>query len=337
VLGHETQKLAFRRAIQRGRLAHAYLFCGLKGVGKHTFALELAKALLCESRLGSLKDLPEACDRCAACVQIDAGTHPDFFAAARPAELQEFPIELMREVCQGFALKPARGRGKVVVLDDADDLNEEASNCFLKTLEEPPPRAVLILVGTSPDRQLATIVSRCQVILFSPLAPALVDDILRKRGIEDPAFRAQLVRIGAGSPGRALELADPELWAFRTTLLTALAHSGGPSPKIAKDWLAFVEAAGKEAPAQRRRARAVLALIVDYLLDALNVSVGAPPQRTGAEDMPHLLSFASQVSPDTLVTLLARCLATDRHIERNVQVVLSLEAFVDAVAQQAVI
>ena len=157
VRGHEAQVEAFRRAARRGRLAHAYLFTGPAGVGKRLFAVELAKALLCEGNAG---DELEACDRCPACAQVEAGTHPDFYPAARPADALEFPIELMRELCQGFALKSARGRGKVVVIDGADDLNRESANCFLKTLEEPPPRSVLILIGSSPDRQLSTIVSR---------------------------------------------------------------------------------------------------------------------------------------------------------------------------------
>ncbi len=77
---------------------------------------------------------------------------------------------MIRELCDQFALKPARGLRKVAILDDADDLNEEASNAFLKTLEEPPPGAVLILIGTSAELQLETIVSRCQVVRFDPLA-----------------------------------------------------------------------------------------------------------------------------------------------------------------------
>src|SRR5205823_253554 len=111
----------------------------------------------------------DACDRCPSCVQVGASTHPDFFQAVRPADAHEFPIELMRELCQGFSLRSARGRGKVVVLDGADDLNDESANCFLKTLEEPPPDSVLILVGSSADRQLSTVVSRCQVVRFAPL------------------------------------------------------------------------------------------------------------------------------------------------------------------------
>src|SRR5262249_30749997 len=140
----------FRRAVGRGRLAHAYLFTGPTGVGKRLFAVELARALLCEASPGAL----EACGRCPSCLLMGAGNHPDFAVAVRPPEALEFPIELMRSVCAGFSLRPARGRGKVVVIDDADDLNEESANCFLKTLEEPPPRSVLILIGSQPERQL---------------------------------------------------------------------------------------------------------------------------------------------------------------------------------------
>ena len=78
-----------------------------------------------------------------------AATHPDLTLAGRPEESLELPISVIRDFCHKLALKPARGRGKVAILDDADDLNEEAANCFLKTLEEPPPRSVFILVGSS--------------------------------------------------------------------------------------------------------------------------------------------------------------------------------------------
>src|SRR5207247_3686112 len=160
VRGHEAQILAFSRAVARGRLAHAYLFTGAPGIGKRVFAGELAKALLCEhpspptpvpsgERVASRA--LEACDQCESCTLFDAGTHPDYFTVARPEDKNELPIEVMRELCRGFSLKPARGRAKVALLDDADDLNDQAANCFLKTLEEPPPRSVFFLVGTSPE------------------------------------------------------------------------------------------------------------------------------------------------------------------------------------------
>jgi DNA polymerase-3 subunit delta' len=335
--GHEAHVEEFARAVRRGRLAHAYLFVGPPGIGKRTFAVELAKALLCETVPAGPRaaDAPlQACDRCPACIQVEAGTHPDFLAAARPAESQEFPIDLMRDVCQSFALKPARGRGKVVVLDGADDLNEEAANCFLKTLEEPPPRSVLILVGSSPERQLATIVSRCQVVRFAPLAPALVDELLRAQGVEDAELRARLVRVSGGSPGQALELADPEVWQFRRTFLEALVRPAPDAIKLGRALMGFVEEGGKETAAQRRRGRLFLRLLVDFLDDALTLGLGGSPRRTGPEDLPLLEALAGRAEADLLLALLERCLEADRHVERNVQLVLALEALLDALLQK---
>src|SRR5438270_3335729 len=195
VRGHTAVVRLFAEAWRRGRLAHAYLFAGPPGVGKRLFADELARALLCENPpAGRL----EACDQCPSCLQVAAGTHPDFFVAVKPEDKLEFPIDVMRELCQSLSLKSARGRGKVAIVDDADDLNEESANCFLKTLEEPPPRSVLVLIGSSADRQLPTIVSRCQVIRFAPLPDPLVAELLRARGVEDAALLGRLVRLAAG-------------------------------------------------------------------------------------------------------------------------------------------
>src|SRR5262245_21693826 len=180
VRGHEAQVRAFEHAVRRHRLAHAYLFVGPAGVGKRLFAGELARALLCEN---PPPDRLEACDRCPGCVQVEAGTHPDFFASARPEDSPNFPIDVMRELSRHLSLKPVRGRGKVAIVDDADDLddpitNNAAANAFLKTLEEPPPGSIILLVGTSAERQLPTIRSRCQVVRFAPLPPDVVTQLL---------------------------------------------------------------------------------------------------------------------------------------------------------------
>src|SRR5262245_31440559 len=100
VKGHDAVVEQFARAVERGRLAHAYLFAGPRGVGKRLFARELAKTLLCEA--APAKKF-EACDKCPACVQVDAETHPDLFAIGRPEESLELPIEVVRELCRGFA------------------------------------------------------------------------------------------------------------------------------------------------------------------------------------------------------------------------------------------
>ncbi len=332
VRGHERLVAGFRRAVRRGRLAHAYLFIGAAGIGKRLFAVELAKALLCED---PPPDWPlTACDRCAACVQVEAGTHPDFLIAATPPEKHEFPIELMREVCNNFLLKSARGHGKVVVIDDADDLNEESANCFLKTLEEPPPGSVLILIGGHADRQLQTIVSRCQVVRFASLPPHLVNDLLREQGMDDAAQRERLVQVSGGSPGLALGLADPALWEFRRVLLAGLTAKQVDSVGLSKQLMEFVESAGKESAAQRQRAQLVLRLLIDFLDDALSLSIDGPLRRSAPEDRPTVEALAQRLGADRLVRLLERCLEADEQIDRRVQLVLTLEAVLDALGRQ---
>ena len=234
------------------RLAHAYLFVGPAGIGKRLFAKELAKALLCEAkkRPGTL----EACDQCESCLLVDAGTHPDLFQVSRPEDKNEMPAEVMTNLCRDFCLKAARGHGKIGLIDDADDFNEESANCFLKTLEEPPPGSIFILLGTSLDRQLATIKSRCQMVRFAPLPDNHVRQLLQEQGVEDAAMLDRLVRLSGGSPGQALALADETLWQFRRSLLQAFAQPKVDSVALGKSLVEFAEEAGKETASQRRRA-----------------------------------------------------------------------------------
>lgn len=331
VRGHDHWIEAFARVVERGRLAHAYLFAGPQGVGKRLFAEELAKTLLCESprRQGFAP-----CDQCPSCHQVAAGTHPDFHVAGRPEESLELPIDTVREYCKNFGLKSARGRGKVAILDDADDMNLEAANCFLKTLEEPPPRSLLLLIGSSPERQLATILSRCQVVRFAPLPVSEVMELLLAHGIEDRAFAERLARLSGGSVGLALALADAEIWQFRRQMVASLARPRMDSVAFSKAWVHFVEEAGKEAALQRRRAALLLRLLIDLLASALSLCLGGTPRLVDPEDQPAVSALAARADPEKLAALIDRCLEADYQIERRVQLVLLEEALVDALGQQ---
>jgi DNA polymerase-3 subunit delta' len=334
VRGHEAQVKHFTEARRRGRLAHAYLFVGPAGVGKRLFAGELAKALLCEN---PPSDRLEACDRCAGCVQVEAGTHPDFFAVGRPEEAPAMPIDVIRDLCAQLSLKPMRGHGKVAIIDDADEFDDPitgnaAANAFLKTLEEPPPGSVLLLIGASADRQLPTILSRCQLVRFAPLRSEQVADLLCDQGI-DKALVERLVRLSGGSPGQALALADPALWEFRRRLLQGLTQPKRDSVALAKQWMQFAEEAGKEAAAQRRRAALALRLLIDFLNDALRVSEGGTARLTEADDQRAAQELATRTGTERLLALLERCLEADVQIDRRVQLVLILEALTDALGR----
>ncbi len=331
LLGHEGIVDAFRRTLKRGRLAHAYLFTGPTGVGKRLFALEVARALLCS---GNHSDDPlNACGHCPDCIQVEAGTHPDLYQVARPEDAHEFPVKLMQDVCRTLSLKSARGRGKIIIIDEADDLNEESANCFLKTLEEPPTGSVFILIGSTPDRQLPTIVSRCQVIRFAPLADALVEESLRQRDIDDPTLIARLVRLGRGSPGLALALADPELWSFRDALIAGIAQPKIDSVALSRLWMEYVEKAGKESAAHRGRAQLAVGLLIDFFADVLSLKESGPTPRSLDEDRAAEESLGSRFDADQLMAVLERCLESAHQLDRRVQLILVIEALLDAVAQ----
>jgi DNA polymerase-3 subunit delta' len=327
VKGHDDLVTAFARAVARCRLAHAYLFTGSLGVGKRLFAIELAKTLLCESPPA---DRFDSCDRCASCRLVDAGTHPDVFVVARNEEKNDVVIDDVRRLSENLSMKPARGGRKIAILDDADDLNEQSANCFLKTLEEPPPQSLLILIGTSAEQQLPTIRSRCQVVPFAALSESTVRALLAADEELDAETVARLARLGDGSPGLARELADQDLWSFRREILEALSKPNPDSPKIAGRLRELVEQAGKESGQQRRRAALVVRLLVDGFRRALARSVNPAAVGDDTTDGKAIARVAEKLDPDQLLRRIERCLEADTQIDRKVQLVLVLEGLVDA-------
>lgn len=335
--GHDAVVAKFRRALSRNRLASTFLFVGPSGIGKRAFAEKLAQTLLC-SESPAAEMAP--CGTCISCRQVLAHTHPDLIVIEKPADKSVIPLAAfvgpderrMREgLCHDIALKPFMGGRKVAIIDDADYLNEESANCLLKTLEEPPPNSVLILLGTSADKQLPTIRSRAQTMRFQPLDRTVVAALLESRGLV--ADRAQAVRLSEfaeGSIQRALELADDDLWAFRRRLLEALGGATLDSVALAQDVVAFVEAAGKEASARRSRSRQVIAFTVEFHRQLLRAASGLPSQGD-AELLGALDRARSTGSMDaqTAAALIARSLEALSHIDRNAHQTTLLECWLD--------
>jgi len=149
-----------QRGLQRGRLAHAYLFAGPRGAGKEAMARALAATLNCLDREH------DSCGQCLSCRQIAADKHPDVYWVKPESKSRRIQIEQVREFERAVCLKASTARVKVGVIADADCMTESAQNAFLKTLEEPPPRTIIVLLTAEPQRLLPTIISRCLRVSF---------------------------------------------------------------------------------------------------------------------------------------------------------------------------
>lgn len=286
------------------------MFVGPDGVGKRTFARKFAQALLCSERAVELLD---PCGKCDSCVQVQTGAHPDLLYIKKPEGKSDLPLALLigedesrmrTGLCHDIALKPFMGGRRVAIIDDADDLNAEGANCLLKTLEEPPPKSVIILLGTSAERQLPTIRSRAQMVRFRPLAESDVATILLREGlVSDAAEADRLAALSGGSITRALQFADVELVKFRAQLVRGLGQSPLASRQLSTETIAFVEAAGKEASERRLRAGQIIEFAVEHWRSALRTTGGEAVESA----LERTLEAAEQVGRNANPTTLIEC------------------------------
>lgn len=261
IVGQDKAVNILLKTIHRGRIPSSYLFAGESGIGKKFAAINLAKALNClsretppspplgkggigggysivkrenESKYSLAKEDNkgedslakgedgrgiDACDECSSCRKIDSGVHPDFLLIS--PESGQIRIEEIRAIEEVLSLKAFEGRYKVVIVDDADTMNQFTSNAFLKTLEEPPENSLIILISSNPNRLPDTIRSRCSRINFTPLSQDACKKAIEKvinqqttvsskkagkqksSSIDDSQF-ATLVRLSMGRPGNII-------------------------------------------------------------------------------------------------------------------------------------
>ena len=209
VFGHEAARQEFLAALAAGRLHHGWLMRGPRGVGKARLAIRFAMRLL-----GDASDFSATPDAALTNLLL-AGSHPDLRVIRRPVDdkgkqKSEIPVDSVRELSQFFSLRPALGGWRVAIIDSVDEMNRHGANAVLKTLEEPPAKAVLILLSHGEQATLPTVRSRCRTLRCSPLGSRDEFAVLALAGHTGSKAEA-IAAMAPGRPGRALELSQGDV------------------------------------------------------------------------------------------------------------------------------
>jgi DNA polymerase-3 subunit delta' len=211
IYGQEGPIDVLKRAVEKRRVPHAFLFYGAEGVGKRTTALVFAKALNCEA--GGA----DACDACASCRKIGGGNHPDLIVIE--PEGQFIKVADIKELQERMRFRPLEGARRVVIIDDAERMNLTSANSLLKTLEEPSAVNVFILVSSRPHMLPMTILSRCHRLRFNPVPRDVIAAFLEKEHNLSADRALILASSSGGSIGRALNLHQGGYIALRDGIL----------------------------------------------------------------------------------------------------------------------
>jgi DNA polymerase-3 subunit delta' len=326
LIGNERIRKLLQRAVAEGRIGQSLLMAGPRGVGKYQFAIALAQALNCEQVKQGV-----ACGTCVACLRIERGEHADVRTILRESKdpsvkkepkSQFIKIEQTRSMCEQAQFRPYEGRRRVFILDDAEWLLQGAANSLLKTLEEPPPTSLVVLVTSKPYVLLETVRSRCQMLNFAPLSAAEIEEHLRMRKM--PADEVRLrARLARGSIGHALEIDLNEYRDTRDTMLD-LVETLGVKREIAK-LLSASEYLGRKLEKDEFEVHIdVLLVLLDDLfhlkLNALEASL------TNADIAERLKRVSEKISIDQINGWVERIEEIFRALPRNVNRQLAMDA-----------
>ncbi len=313
VYGHDWAVDHLRKSIAHGRIRHAYLFVGAESVGKETLARAFAMTLNCTN------PDTQPCGECSSCRRILSGNHPDVLYTERESETSALKIEEIRTAIQRLALKPFEARYRIAIFRDFDAAQPRAQDALLKTLEEPAPHAILMLLARSLDAILPTITSRSQVIHLRPAPAAEISHMLvETRGVDEPTA-ALLARAGGGRVGWALRaLDDPDLMAQREQALNLLeealtmnrAHRFDLANDLSRDKAALLT---------------LLELWQTYWRDAVLIATHAEVEPTNVDRAYALENLTARYLPDTMLAALNATRRTLQTLTTNANTRLALE------------
>jgi len=326
VIGHAGVIQILQQACRRDRVHHAYLFAGPEGVGKELVAFQLFRRLNCQ------QGGDDACGHCGPCRKLEADRQtsrsdvPDEDLAFTFADLMllraqghGIKIDRVREVTRRVQYAPVEGRWKCILVRDAHLLMEAAANALLKTLEEPPPQTLFVLVTAAPHLLLPTIVSRCQPVRFGGLTRGEVSRFLVERLEVAPALADSAAAMAEGSIGRAVDLVQNPVVQRRGEWLgevQALAEAGD------HDLFAFTEALAGE----RAHIDLYLDILRSWFRDQLLLLEGMAPEALANVSLAaEVAAAAARTDRPTLLDRLQRIETAERALRGNAAAQLTLD------------
>ncbi len=330
VRGHSSQIELFRKAVSGGRLSQAYLLAGESGIGKKLFAETLAAGLLCEQA----PDPIDACGSCPSCKQVKANTHPDLLRVACPEGKSEIPIELLagsrekrgREgLCYEVSLKPMVASRRIAIIDDVEKLNVASGNTLLKTLEEPPARAVFFLIVDRPEAVLPTIRSRCQLVRFHSLPESdLAELLVHNELVASNEDAARIAGLAGGSLDAAKQLADPAVRELNEFVAQAVSGKQLSQPMtLAGEVMKRIEATSNDKTVQRSNAHWVLRFLGTRLQQSLRQIANGQPAGI------QLVTATQFDAADIVASMLERVLDTEANLRQSMPMLLCFESMLD--------
>ncbi|WP_138310390.1 MULTISPECIES: DNA polymerase III subunit delta' [unclassified Clostridium] len=204
ILGHEQIKEHFRNAVETGKVSHAYILSGEAGMGRKSLANAFALSLLCE------KGMAEPCMQCHACKQVLSGNHPDLIYVTHEKPASIGVDDIREQLNDTIQVRPYSSYYKIYIVDEAEKMTVQAQNALLKTIEEPPAYAVILLLTTNQDSFLPTILSRCVQLKLKPLKDTVVKEYLVQSLGEDESQADIYAAFARGNLGKAIHLAQSE-------------------------------------------------------------------------------------------------------------------------------
>ncbi|HLA87942.1 MAG TPA: DNA polymerase III subunit delta' [Anaerolineales bacterium] len=319
LLGHEWAVDMLRQHAVRGDVRHAYLFCGPPGLGRRTLALRLTQALNCEKPIAA--GVP--CQTCRDCKQIENMQHPDLNVVEPtiidpddrkeliPALNGEIRIQQIRDLQRTFNLKPYQSRYRVALFLRFEKANDNAANALLKTLEEAPAHAILLLTADTPEQLLPTIVSRCEILRLRPLPIEAIEADLIKRGVETERARL-LAHISGGRPGYARRMLEDEtLLEKREERLNDL-QTLLPAPRVEK--FSYADKLSKDKETMRQ----AILIWLSYWRDVMLRVAGAETPLINVDRNMEIEFLAGRLDLSTARRVVSDLENTLEKMERNV-------------------